>query len=728
MELKELFEPVKKSQAASSQNAGSILSTSSDEELDRGGIRYDYEQTIYGSFYQNLATRAKRILEDDTEVQNKAESKSSWFSTASDNWYNRPIKWIYDCMGKLSKNESMVLIVVVSSLVMALINFLIDLIVWYVRGGIGYLTYLADNFWIGYLVYVINKTAFCFFSLHLTHLIEPNAVGSGLPEMKCILSGVTLKNYLSMRTFVAKFLGVTSAICSVTLIGKQSACVHMTSCIVNFLSSMQIFRGLGADRNTLMQLLSAACAIGISVNHGASIGGVLFSIEVTSIYYPLHYYWIAFVASIGSALVSRVFTNTFWHHHYLESAIMLDSSPREYQLFFYEWFIIAFISVLLSLIGVLFVRCNVWIVQFRRRYAKKLFILGPFFYTIGVGVLCNILLFPNSFVPFMDLDFKNSLTYFSNVDLIILSTPFSAVTHAHSTYALLYFSAVRFVLLLLIASTAIPVGVHTANMTVGAALGLFVGRILHAAWPNGISSPHIYSIIGCCAYASSTTQTMSTALLLIELTGEVKLVYPILLSVVIAVGISHMFTVNYYDSLIIIRHLPYLPNLKRFNANKRAKDIMSVDICPLYTMTSLKNMKQLLDVYASKENIRNLSIPIVENEKNVFVGSTQFDRLYSFYKKLHNQLTIEEQNIGGGSPGNLDLSEELYNLQFKLRPRLNHILFGNSIQCASDTPISVVHVMFATLHIINIFVVDNGTLLGVITMSELRDALQKKDL
>lgn len=49
--------------------------------------------------------------------------------------------------------------------------------------------------------------------------------GSGIPEMKTILRGVVLKEYLTFKTFVAKVIGLTCALGSGMPLGKEVA--HM---------------------------------------------------------------------------------------------------------------------------------------------------------------------------------------------------------------------------------------------------------------------------------------------------------------------------------------------------------------------------------------------------------------------------------------------------------------------------------------------------------------------
>jgi len=45
--------------------------------------------------------------------------------------------------------------------------------------------------------------------------------GSGIPEMKTILRGVTLKEYLTFRTLIAKVVGLTASLGSGMPLGKE---------------------------------------------------------------------------------------------------------------------------------------------------------------------------------------------------------------------------------------------------------------------------------------------------------------------------------------------------------------------------------------------------------------------------------------------------------------------------------------------------------------------------
>ena len=53
-------------------------------------------------------------------------------------------------------------------------------------------------------------------------------------------------------------------------------------------------------------MLAAACAVGVVATFGTPIGGVLFSVEVTAVYYLVGNLWKAFVGAIAAVVFFQV--------------------------------------------------------------------------------------------------------------------------------------------------------------------------------------------------------------------------------------------------------------------------------------------------------------------------------------------------------------------------------------------------------------------------------------
>merc|ERR1719461_939485 len=83
--------------------------------------------------------------------------------------------------------------------------------------------------------------------------------------------------------------------------------VHIATCCGNFFSKLFSKYHNEAKRR---EILSAACAAGVSVAFGAPIGGVLFSLEEASYYFPLKTLWRSFLCAMIAALLSPDSTPT----------------------------------------------------------------------------------------------------------------------------------------------------------------------------------------------------------------------------------------------------------------------------------------------------------------------------------------------------------------------------------------------------------------------------------
>ncbi|GFV84676.1 hypothetical protein TNCV_4296581 [Trichonephila clavipes] len=64
----------------------------------------------------------------------------------------------------------------------------------------------------------------------------PYACGSGVPEIKTILSGFIMRGYLGKWTLVIKSLGTMLAVSAGLSLGKEGPLVHIVCCLGNIIS------------------------------------------------------------------------------------------------------------------------------------------------------------------------------------------------------------------------------------------------------------------------------------------------------------------------------------------------------------------------------------------------------------------------------------------------------------------------------------------------------------
>jgi chloride channel 3/4/5 len=105
------------------------------------------------------------------------------------------------------------------------------------------------------------------------------AAGSGIPEIKTILSGFVIPGFLSWKVLLVKAIGSTFAVATGMCLGKEGPFVHISTCAGYLVANL--FPKYQENGRKMREMLSVACSAGLSVAFGAPIGGVLFSYEVS---------------------------------------------------------------------------------------------------------------------------------------------------------------------------------------------------------------------------------------------------------------------------------------------------------------------------------------------------------------------------------------------------------------------------------------------------------------
>jgi hypothetical protein len=135
--------------------------------------------------------------------------------------------------------------------------------------------------------------------------------------------------------------------------------------------------------------------------------------------------------------------------------------------------------------------------------------------------------------------------------------------------SLAVFFVVKTVMLALIVSFPAPTGIFLPTLAAGAVFGRFFGELFYLITGppmNGRSTGFVaasFATIGCAAFGASVTHTMSTAVMVMELTGQVQLLLPVLMGSIVSFVISRFLTgkVGLYERIALDRKLPLLFDL-----------------------------------------------------------------------------------------------------------------------------------------------------------------------
>ncbi|XP_041658592.1 chloride channel protein 2c isoform X2 [Cheilinus undulatus] len=490
-------------------------------------------------------------------------------------------------------------------LLMALVSWVVDFCIaiclqaqkW-MYGG------LDSNVFLQYLAWVTYPVVLITFSAGFTQILAPQAVGSGIPEMKTILRGVVLKEYLTFKTFVAKVIGLTCALGSGMPLGKEGPFVHIASLCAALLSKfMSLFGGIYENESRNIEMLAAACAVGVGCCFAAPIGGVLFSIEVTSTFFAVRNYWRGFFAATFSAFIFRVLA--VWNRDEETITALFKTRFRlDFPFDLQELPAFAVIGIASGFGGALFVYLNRLIVQFiRKQKAINRFLMKKrLLYPALVTLLVSTLTFPPGFGQFMAgrLTQKESLvTLLDNrtwakqgiaeeFDYIGNSAAWKH-PQVNVFVTLVIFIIMKFWMSALATTIPVPCGAFMPVFVIGAAFGRLVGESMAAWFPDGIHTdgtiypivPGGYAVVGAAALSGAVTHTVSTAVIVFELTGQISHILPVMIAVILANAVAQSLQPSLYDSIIRIKKLPYLPELgwgHHEKYNIRVEDIMVRDV------------------------------------------------------------------------------------------------------------------------------------------------------
>lgn len=397
------------------------------------------------------------------------------------------------------------------------------------------------------------------------------AAGSGIPEIKTILSGFVIHGYLGMSTLVVKSVGLALSVGSGLSLGKEGPFVHIASAIANIVSRAFV----KYDHNELKrrEILSAACAAGVAVSFGAPIGGVLFSLEEVSYYFPPKVMWRAFWCAAVAAITLRAL------NPYGNGSIVLFAVTYTKEYHYWEFAIFIILGIFGGLYGALFSRLNIiW----SREVRKGTWLARhPIFEVFLVTALTTVVSFLNPLARLGGTELVAKLFTECSVDsasslCVDSSFKVGPIISVIGTALLIKAS-----LTIITFGVVLPAGIFIPSLVIGACFGRIVGILLelfehhHPYFPifdtcradaSPCVVPGIYAMVGAAATLAGVTRTtVSLAVIMFELTGTLNYVAPVMLAVLVAKTVADALEKRgIYELVIELKKLPYLSNKEEY--------------------------------------------------------------------------------------------------------------------------------------------------------------------
>ncbi|POM61591.1 Chloride Channel (ClC) Family [Phytophthora palmivora] len=447
-------------------------------------------------------------------------------------------------------------------------------------------------------------------SVKWTAVFDPMAAGSGIPEMKSIISydhREDASRYLAARTLISKIGGLALALGSGVSLGKEGPFVHTSSIIAHrLMKHVKCFHRIYDDDFMRRHVYNAACAVGVTTTFRAPIGGALFAIEVTSTIFMVSNYWRAFVASIGALLAREAVYMV--HQDWVAAYRAMFATKFVAESFaFAEVIAFAVLAVFTGLLGAMYasaatafrLRWNAWATN-KSEVLTSLTLLFPLAAILCLPVGMTRLSFGDIISDLTSTDSTLPDRWHAELSLSVL------ITLPLATLIRLVVTAMSF-------SLPVPAGDFIPTFIAGATFGRFYGEILRVSFPIAGIVPGGYALAGGAGFVASTTNTTSVAVIALEFTGQFVYTIPLILSTLIASGVGCALRVSVYDSVIAKKGFTNVRTLDL--QDLKAHDIM-LHRFPLLTL----DMTQA-QLESALRRDTTPTLPLVENlESKIFIG------------------------------------------------------------------------------------------------------------
>ncbi|KAM5162039.1 chloride channel protein ClC-Kb isoform 3-T3 [Callospermophilus lateralis] len=558
--------------------------------------------------------------------------------------------------------------------------------------------------------------------------------GSGIPELKTILSGVVLEDYLDIKNFGAKVVGLscTLATGSTIFLGKVGPFVHLSVMIAAYLGRVRT-RTIGEPQNKSKQneMLVAAAAVGVATVFAAPFSGVLFSIEVMSSHFSVWDYWRGFFASTCGAFMFRLLA-VFNSEQETITSLYKTSFRVDVPFDLPEIFFFVALGAICGILSCAYLFCQRIFLGFVKtnRFTSKLLATSKPLYSALAALILASITYPPGVGRFLAsrLSMRELLdSLFDNNSWALMSRNSSPPwpteldpqnlwfewCHPRFTIfgTLAFFLVMKFWMLILATTIPIPAGYFLPIFVYGAAIGRLLGEALSVAFPEGIVSggvvnpilPGGYALAGAAAFSGAVTHTISTALLAFELTGQIVHALPVLMAVLAANAIAQSCQPSFYDGTIIVKKLPYLPWIR---GRKIGSHPVTVEHFMNRTLATLAKDTPLQEVVKVVTSTDVAEYPLVEStESQILVGVVPRAPLVQALQTdppswAPGQQRCLQDILAGGCP--------LEPVTLRLSP---------------ETSLHQTHNLFELLNLQSLFVTSRGRAVGFVSWVELKKAI-----
>lgn len=349
----------------------------------------------------------------------------------------------------------------------------------------------------------------------MVYFFAPEAKGHGVPE---VMEAVALHGG-RIRPQVAVVKSLASSICIGTggSVGREGPIVQIGSALGSTVGQLL---NLSADR--VNNLVACGAAAGIAATFNAPIAGVIFALEVImGGRFSVRYFSSVVVSAVAAGVVGR----------YVFGNIAAFAIPFEYGIrSLWEFMLYPLLGVAAAVTGVIFVRLLYGSEDLFDRWTSVPEWVKP---AVG-GVLLGVLA----------LAYPLGMTALRWTTIPqVYNVGYEVIEAALSSHLALSVAAALLILKLIATSLTLGSGgsggVFAPSLFMGAMLGAAFQMVMASIFPDIVAPAGAYALVGMAAVFSASAHAPITAvLILFELTGDYRIILPLMLTVVIATMLS----------------------------------------------------------------------------------------------------------------------------------------------------------------------------------------------
>lgn len=536
------------------------------------------------------------------------------------------------------------LLVIIAALISSAISFGVDKAVLYTT----HMRVLAVEQSLDYMPGIVAEALITMLLLtgaRLVVLWHPPAAGSGIPEVKCLLSGRVLAGFATKGVCFAKAVGLVMSIAGGLPVGKEGPFVHIAVCVTKSAWRDQFWLLFKISHVREVALL-AAVAVGSGATFSAPVGGLLFAVELMMpcMYEPKTYKMCFLASTMGSLVYLSL--KTISSSGGIKPLFFTDVKSVETKDFTADMLLLVIsmgLGALCGVLGALFVKCyKMWagVIKWCRGDPKKSRFLNKVWKRdlVILAVVSVLTALKKTMSPLFQIGPAPLVSK-------LFSTEFTDDYGADLGYSIGGLFIVYLLHVTLSISLPIPNGCVAPLVALGALAGRFYGLCLPDSLQNVIEDgtggaygdfATRLAIVGATCLTASVCQTMSIVVMVFEIVAVPGLILPLSLATIVAMWVGRQLGPSIFDCILMIKQLPGLPTLTAsHHAMDKVTSAMHRDIkhYALPLDASLEDVDRVIALVEDEGNKKHSqhvpkSIPIVKvvGEKLLLCGAvnTQF--------------------------------------------------------------------------------------------------------